>query len=422
MKLIFLCLPFLCFGTARADHPNEGALTLRTIQSRALTHNRELQAATLETEASQRRQQMARGAFFPEISLEGGPLQTQFDQEKATGNALYAKADWNLYRGGRDLSELEIARVETDWKQRKVEQIKAKISRESARLYYELLFLLESLSLKQRALQENAEQMKMAQAKKNAGLTSEADVLEFELRESTLSSDVKLLEQQKSAKNRELELLMGEQNADNNLAVQGHLLRENLNLEKEQIWKQAKQSNFHIQESTAQLEIRQQQKKLAQGQFLPEVNFEATYGKLANEERVFEENNNYSFFLKFKLPLFSGLSSVRNFSASQSEVQQQEVEMLSRQAQIKAEVESTWTELQSINERLQLEEKNLARSETYYKLTMAEYKRGVKNSPDLVGASERLIEARLRNLEFRKDFQLTKLRLFELAGTGSPAL
>lgn len=32
----------------------------------------------------------------------------------------------------------------------------------------------------------------------------------------------------------------------------------------------------------------------------------------------------------------------------------------------------------------------------------------------MVGASERLLEARIRNLEYRKDYYLTKLKIYEL--------
>lgn len=45
-----------------------------------------------------------------------------------------------------------------------------------------------------------------------------------------------------------------------------------------------------------------------------------------------------------------------------------------------------------------------------------EYRRGIKNSPDMVNASERLLEARIRNLEYRRDLMLAKARIQELTG------
>ena len=82
-----------------------------------------------------------------------------------------------------------------------------------------------------------------------------------------------------------------------------------------------------------------------------------------------------------------------------------------------AEAENLFSRLSTLTDRLNLEEKNLSKSEDYYKITLSEYKRGVKNSPDMVGASERLLEARIRNLEYRKDYYLTKLRIYELVSS-----
>lgn len=44
----------------------------------------------------------------------------------------------------------------------------------------------------------------------------------------------------------------------------------------------------------------------ATSQLLPKIDLEAKYGKLSNEERVFNDSDNYSIMLKINVPLFSG--------------------------------------------------------------------------------------------------------------------
>lgn len=415
-------IAILCFTLANqswADHPNEGPLTLQEITERALANNRDVKIAEQAYSASTFDKSRAWGAFLPELSLEGGPLSAKFDEESNSGTAAYAIAEWNLYRGGQDAAEYDKAKIEQELLKRRLDFAKSKIRRDAARLYYEMLYVLESVSLKEKALEMNREQMKMAQVKKNAGLTSEADVLEFELRESTIASDLKLLNQQRQAISRELSLLLGVDEPSEKFTAKGHLESETLKIEKEKILSDFAGNNEEIIEARSQYEIGLQDKTIARGAFLPSLDLEASYGKLADEEKVYEEPDNYSVFLRLKIPLFSGFRNYNSYKSSQIQVAQKEVALQGSLAKVKSELGTLFTELDSIRERIALEEKNIARSEKYYKITLAEYRRGVKNSPDVVGATEGLFEARTRNLEFRRDFHLTKLKILAINGVGN---
>lgn len=407
---------------ALAHHPNEGPLTLDELQMEAHRNNREIKAAEQNSLSSESLANERKSSFMPQVSIEGGPMSARFDEEKNSGTAVYGKAEWNLYSGGKDYAELKKAETERDLEKRKLESVKARVSREVSRLYYEMLYLLESIAIKEQALQMNQEQMKLAQAKRNSGLTSQADVLEFELRESTLHSDLKLLQQQRAATARELSYLIGVTESPEALSVKGHLETETLGIDKTKALHHFAAGNLEILEAHTQAQIASQEKNIARSSFLPKLDLEAQYGRLANEERVFDQSNNYRFFLKLNIPLFSGLGSYYDFSASQSRSAQKEIELQSVQTRVRSELEGLLSELSSIDERIRLEEKNLMRSENYYKMTIAEYKRGVKNSPDVVGASERIIEAKIRNLEFRKDYQITKLKIYDKSGAPAQGL
>ena len=53
----------------------------------------------------------------------------------------------------------------------------------------------------------------------------------------------------------------------------------------------------------------------------------------------------------------------------------------------------------------------MASAEKYYDLTLAEYKRGVKNSPDIVGATERYFDSKKKKIEIQKELELVQLQL-----------
>lgn len=410
-----LALIFFMGTVASADHPNEGSLSLEQLLKEAESQNLDLKEAEHYLNSSEAELKSQNGKLMPQLSIEGGPLTTKFENEKNSDTFVYGKVDWNLYRGGRDRDTIARSKIKRDLDRRKYEAIKSRVVREISRVYYELLFLLEGTDLKEKALEMNKEQMKIAKLKNSSGFTSSADVIEFELREATLNSDLKMFSQVIIEKSRELSVLLGRKDSSIPSLVKGHLKRETLpTLSRESILSRLKDSNIEIAEARANFQMSQIDASIAKSGFLPAIDLEAKYGKLANEERVFSNNNNYSVMLKVSLPLFSGLETVNSTTAASSDLAAKDAAASRKSLSAYAETENLISQLSTLTDRLNLEEKNLSKSEEYYKITLGEYKRGVKNSPDMVGASERLLEARIRNLEYRKDYYLTKLKIYEL--------
>ncbi len=407
----------LIFGTTvLANHPNEGSLGLEELIKEASAQNQEIKAAKLKMDSARAMEKVGRAGYYPEVSVEGGYLTTKFETEKNSGSPVYGKLEWNLYRGGRDQAQSEIREVESALANKQYSLSQARVAREVAKLYYEMLFILESMSLKEKAIDMNGEQMKLAQAKNRSGFTSSADVIEFELREATLRSDLKRLEQERSERSRDLAVVLGRSEPTGDLVVKGHLARLNIKDDRQRVLGLIADSNPELVEAAAAKSIAQKELKVVRSDYFPRLDIEGKYGKLASEERVYAANDNYSAFLKIKIPIFSGFSTSSESTASAIKIQQYEKVYSQKQNSSKAEAEALFSKIASIQERLDLEAKTLSRSEEYYKITLGEYKRGVKNSPDMVGASERLLEARIRNLEFRKELLHARLGALALVG------
>lgn len=400
---------------AFADHPNQGTLTLEQLLKQAEEHNLEIKEAEAQNKSAELDANSKVGSMMPQISVEGASLTTSFEDEKHSGTSIYGKAEWNLYRGGKDSGEIDKAKIFTHLQQKRLQSVKAKVNREVMRVYYELLFLSESSDLKSKAIEMNQEQMKLGKLKKSAGFTSGSDVIEFELRDATLNSDLKMLTQELSEKSRELSILIGREDLSAPLFVKGHLTRDaSMNLNRQTVMAGLRDLNFDLIEAKAEIEMSEVEANIAKSGFLPSMDFETTYGKLANEERVFNGENNYSVALKFSIPIFSGFETLNHTRSARAKVFAKELAASNKNISAIADAENLFSKLATLNDRLSLEENNLSKSEEYYRITLSEYKRGVKNSPDMVGASERLVEARIRNLEYRKEYYLTKLKVYEL--------
>lgn len=415
----FYCSLSLILGIsaiARADHPNEGKVAISQLIEEAEQNSLEIKQTEENLNSLKAKLNSQYGRLSPKISVEGGPQSTKFDDEKSNATALYGKAEWNLYNGGSDKSIIDSSKSEIEIQEKRLQFIKNKLKSEVSKIYFELQFLLESISLKKQALDLNSQQMKIAKAKNRSGFTTSSDVLEFDLRDSTLQSDLVLLNQQLDKKYADLNVLLSRRNHEPQEAVKGHLIREEISINRDQYLDKMLKNNDQILMSKIELQQAETEKRQAKSQFLPKLDLEARYGKLANDEKVFNDKDNYSVMLKFNLPLFSGFEDYNSVKSISAKVAASQLSIDQKNISLSAELDATLAEIKALNSRLDLEEKNLERSEKYYKLTLDEYRRGVKNSPDMVGASERLLEARIRNLEYRRDLMLAKAKIQELAG------
>lgn len=419
MTRIILCLILFCSNSLWASHPSEAGFTLTELLLETEKSNQEILSAKkiLDSQKSEVKKSFA--PFYPEVSVEGGPYVTKNKIESESGTLIYGKAEWNLYNGGASKEGMRRAEILKGLEEKRFEKTKSKVLREVTRTYYELLFILESISLKETAIKLNQEQMALAKIKRSSGFTSSSDVLEFDLRHATLSSDLLMLTKEMREHSQELSVLLGRKDGSSVFSVKGHIVRDDKIIDKEQIKKLVLQKNIDLAESTSKLEISMIDREIARAEFLPKVNFDIKVGKI-EEEKSKSGSGDYSAMLTFTMPLFSGFSSINSVAAQKDLVESNKYDTSHREISVHANLENIFTEIDTIVERLNIEEKNLVRSEEYYKITLDEYRRGVKNSPDMVGASERLLEAKIRNLEFRKELQLSKLKLYELI-SGDPS-
>ena len=83
---------------------------------------------------------------------------------------------------------------------------------------------------------------------------------------------------------------------------------------------------------------------------------------------------------------------------------------------LKAGMQTIRQELTVTHELIPSSEKILAEAKKYLGRTSVEYTRGVKNSPDMLGATNRYFDTRKRVMEMKRDYQLAKVRLLGLIG------
>jgi outer membrane protein len=409
---------FLFFPPAvRADHSGEGLTTLDSLTQEAIKNSLELKALSEKSSGMTYDRRVAFSEFLPHISLEAGPQISNMAGQRKSGIALYGKAEWNIFRGRIDQIQLKMADEREKSLTKQLTSIENRIRSEVSELYAEMQFIAESTDLKEHALKMNAEQKKIAVTKNSAGFTLKSDVLEFELREATIQSDLVLLNQAMAEKSRKMSALLSRTNSEVSFKVKGHLIRSDINSSRKDILDAMINNNQEIAAIEYESKLLSLEKDKVIAGFYAKVDLEGRYGRFGNSEKVNPEKNDATLLLKVSVPIFSGLETLNQTRSLSSKIVGRFLDGEDRKLQLISEMDILLINLDATSKRLDLEEKNLIRSQAYYDATVNEYKRGIKNSPDMVGASERLFDARIRNLEYRRDLVVGKAKLTRLVGS-----
>lgn len=166
-------------------------------------------------------------------------------------------------------------------------------------------------------------------------------------------------------KSRQLNLLVARGDAaisSSESKTQGHLLREEKLLNKELLLKEKLSAlnvsnNIEFVEANLQVAVAEEELRKAQSAYFPSVELEAKYGKLYNEEKIYSQNNNYLLVLKFSIPLLSVMETQNLTRSKSSAKEEKEIDLKRRKLAVIAEFENNNSRIETLSQRLDLEEK-----------------------------------------------------------------
>lgn len=383
-------------------------LTWASLESELEGSNPEIQRGTLLYEASQDLTKAGSSVFLPEFGLVGGLGNKDTVELPEKGTQIYLRGKWNLFRGFRDFSTQKRLQSEEAVSQLDVEISKKQKSAEAKEIFLSLLTLKAQAEILEKETEVNRRQMAMAGKKVSAGLTSSVDNIEFELRRNTMLARLRKNKSEMGKKESALRALLDLPESES-VVVSG-----NLPVPSKDFKLTTLRGSLKTHRSQLALEIARAEAKAIKSEFLPEVNLEAQFGRLTLQEGSAARTNESNYLLSVSIPLFSGLDTYQKskaqnklISASEKEIHIQELE----NAKVAAAFGLDWAEAWDLYE---LNTQTLKRMSAYYELTLSEYKRGIKNSPDLVSATERFFETQIENLELLKQLDVLQVRIQSL--------
>lgn len=402
-------LPILFFVT-----PSAFALTgASDLVQNLFQKNPQIRAFQDNIEAQKSLADSSYSGYYPTLNAVGGWQQNKTDgmTEAEKGTVGYLEGSWNLFRGFKDISVSDQKNVQMKAAQLELKSEKKKIELEFIEAASDMILLHQYQTILDEEYKLTQNQKQMAAKKAAAGLTGSVDNLEFELRESEIQIEQKQIHQKHAEAHQIFLKLFGEETADSVIDKVQFSSIEKLT-EVPQAFKV--EDSIEFQRASLALESRQYERQEVKSEYLPSLDFTYSLGRITPSESKTSDYNESKYAIQLTVPLFSGFET---YSKSKSSLMLEAAAQKSKDQSrfnVQSEYNTLKTKISEFDFLYQMNQKKLINTQKYFDLTFAEYKRGVKNSPDLVNATERLFAEKKRKFEILKELEVLKFRIENL--------
>lgn len=375
------------------------------IRSMIQERSERMQASQLSVRAAERREGYFLRSFFPKVKLSAKEEKFKRGRNAWMQQPSYGlEARLNLFRSGKDFLEHQIRGLETE---RRLSERERTFSEEVERAtshFWKVLFFREKLRLLEIGLERNEKNLKSALRRITSGVATASDRFEFEINEVNLKRAIIQTKEEEEHELKELAMLLALPPDQLNLEAKYQHDHEFEHL------KSKFQNAFRIVKS---FEIQSEQKALMAKKelrtFWPELDaFGQWYQQNQREENFANRLDRQESILGLELKMEFSLEPLVESSALFREAEAAALLASREKKELELNLEVEWVELQLLHDQVHEAEENIERAKKYYQITQQEYSRGAKNSPDVLGASEKLFELELKRLEVIRDFQTSR--------------
>ncbi|MDG0817673.1 TolC family protein [Bdellovibrio svalbardensis] len=385
---------------------------LTSLEQQLSEKNQTLEALKNELRAKEHILQSSYSNYYPTFNAVGGWGDKYVDDpgERDKGYFGYIDGRLNLFNGFKHVSTSDQRTIEAKLTELEYEQTRRDLKMQLIEVTSEMIYLhkLQEILFEEEKITKS--QKSWAQKKVSAGLTSSVDNLEFDLREDEIRIQHRQIDQLHKESHLRLVHLFGADVADSDLDKLNFTSVAKLT----DVPTFSPEKNLDNQKATLQSRLSEAEKKNIKADFMPTVDFVYSFGRLTPSENSPMKFNESNYALQVVIPLFTGFDTVyknrsadSNLASSKARSAQTQVDSLSLFNALSEKIKEL-SDLYVINER------KLESSKKYFDLTVSEYKRGIKNSPDLVSATERWFSSQKRKFELLKELELTRVKLDNL--------
>lgn len=356
-------------------------------------------------------------SFLPQIqAYGGGEIFQTLNQPKKSQPTAGIEGKINLLEGGRDAIEESIRKNTAKLKNTETQQKYFTELYRARELFVEILFFKEIQSFHKEAFQRNQRNINLVKQRIDAGLTTQTDKIDFEIEQNNLQQELALIDEELEHSFEDLQTILGF-SLDKNINIKGKLDHQH----HDPIFKAKFEPESHIEIALLEniskdLALRKKKENLWWAPSLDIYSGYHLYSFRKKEETSIAHRDEFVAGVKLKMNLFDGLKSQNQ--AKSLKLKQKGIDLLSQQK--KKEVEVHFRELkhtlQVRHDLTHQADEAVVQTKTFLELTQEEYERGIKNSSDLLNASQRILTQKKRAAQIRKDFLMIKNEMMTFLG------
>ncbi|BAZ27825.1 outer membrane efflux protein [Cylindrospermum sp. NIES-4074] len=364
----------------------------------ARRNNRDLQVAILQLERSRSALRESQAALFPTLGLNSSVTNngngiTSDSTESTTSFNGSAQLNYNLYTSGNRQATIRASEEQLRLDELNVESQSLEISLNVTTKYYDLQQADEQVRINQSAVDNSQASLRDAQARLQAGVGTQFDVLQAQVNlANTIQDLTNSLSQQQIARRQFATLLSLAQSVNISAAdpVQlAGLWQQTL----ENTIIQAFQNRPELPQNLAQRNIYEQQRRQALSQLGPQVSLAASYNLLDRYNDRINVSDGYSVGLQASLRVFDGGAARARAAQSKANIAIAENQFASQRDQIRFDVEQYYFQLQSNLDNVQTATLALEQAREALNIARLRFQAGVGTQTEVISAENDLRRA-----------------------------
>ena len=348
-------------------------------------------------------------SFLPKVNLTYGQEQfTTGPYHRLTQPYGGIEAEINLFNSGKDAIENEARVKEARLHQLDLEITQAKLLSEVKVALSQMAYLNEVEAILLEAVKLNAQNISGARKRIDAGLATRTDLIDFNHQKLSLNQELQAIKFEKGVITRLIAVLLG---IDPKVPVRveySNLHPEHHHEEEGEI--HVKGSKI-LKKANLYADIAKLQQAKAERWWGPRLELYTYALRFTQKEREYPEpgeRNDVSFGFRFSLPLFDGGEGNRQGQSQAALARGAEQALRQRSLEVEKDTQNAIRKLELAHTLIHGAEESVKLMTDYRLAVINEYVRGIKNSPDVLQATSRWVEAKSKFAEVKKNYQIAK--------------
>jgi outer membrane protein TolC len=366
-------------------------------------------------EAARSREGYLERSFLPRVESFLGTEAFRMGTQPVSAEPIWrVDASVNLYNGGRDTLEEKLRAgfsraltldAEKDFAQELLSARKA---------YFEALSIAQLITIEESLLRLYEQHERRAARKFASGLTTESDMLQFDIAKKKTAQELKKLRGHANVVRTQLALLTG---------MQDHTKIEIPQTVEHPAEDDLKDETIHVDQIAEVAAIRERGTLLAmeasrqRASWYPQIDVYSSLVQFTSRDREVRpprERQEWAIGIRLKMDLGDGWGATKEAHGKALMAAASDTRADHRTAQILSLEHELRHELDLFHELMHDADQNIEQAEKALRLTLDEYERGLKNGPDVLQASQSLMETKRLATLHKRDYYLKRCELLSL--------